>query len=533
MSNATNRPARTRHIIACHIILIVLIAIAGLITYLPITFAQTRALANIISPSANCNLPKDPSKQSLLIVLLDRSGSLIAEPGATDPDGYSTSVTKALADLWPGKMAVIPFSGNTTRLPILGPATLSDPAQQTNLKQAIQNYPIGGNTPLAPAMQEALQLLHAQGTPPGSRVMIITDGNPAGTGNNDGTHQEQEIRSTLISTYCKQGVPVYAFGLEINPNSSNGQDADQLLTEITNGTGAAATYSNVSNPKELANNIVGLYAQWRHLSFVQISQNADGNFPVPIDSFAEHVSIITFRADNSSPITLIGPNGQRVTQGIQISAPSDRHYEVDNIDVTSPIVPGTYILHEASQSDTQVYALVESKLQLQLIAPTTKTVVEVGQSIQIEAALFNGPSQLILQQGDAFAVTDIILLVKGKQARTDTVPLKQQGSTFIGQAPQYTQAGELQIDVVASYQGVRRGISITLEIEQQVIQIPLPCDSLLCKGQQIAPPTLLLLCIVVLLILVALQRRGGKNTKIAKLAKDGILRSRGKDFKGE
>src|SRR5438105_605882 len=56
-----------------------------------------------------CPIAAKPTSQSLLIVLLDRSGSLIEGSSPTDPNGYSTSVTKALADLWPGEMAVIPL----------------------------------------------------------------------------------------------------------------------------------------------------------------------------------------------------------------------------------------------------------------------------------------------------------------------------------------------------------------------------------------------------------------------------------------
>lgn len=52
--------------------------------------------------------PTKPGPDSLLIVLLDRSSSLIDEPGATVHHHYSTSVTKVLADQWPSKMAV-PF----------------------------------------------------------------------------------------------------------------------------------------------------------------------------------------------------------------------------------------------------------------------------------------------------------------------------------------------------------------------------------------------------------------------------------------
>src|SRR5438034_10323602 len=65
-----------------------------------------------------CPSPAAPTSQSLLVVLLDRSGSLTEGASPTDPNGYSTSVTQALADLWPGKMAVIPFTGDTTQLPI-------------------------------------------------------------------------------------------------------------------------------------------------------------------------------------------------------------------------------------------------------------------------------------------------------------------------------------------------------------------------------------------------------------------------------
>src|SRR6266568_9356191 len=105
-------------------------------------------LAGTVQKAANCTTVGDITPQSLLVVLLDRSGSLVYQPGATDPDGYSTSVTKALADLWPGEMAVIPFSYTST--PVIGPAILSDQNQRNQLKEAVQNYPIGGDTPLAP-----------------------------------------------------------------------------------------------------------------------------------------------------------------------------------------------------------------------------------------------------------------------------------------------------------------------------------------------------------------------------------------------
>ncbi len=72
------------------------------------THSATSAYARITSTHhklATCSNPAAPTSQSVLVVLLDRSGSL----HSSDPDGYSTSVTKALADLWPGIMIVIPY----------------------------------------------------------------------------------------------------------------------------------------------------------------------------------------------------------------------------------------------------------------------------------------------------------------------------------------------------------------------------------------------------------------------------------------
>ncbi len=182
---------------------------------------------------SNCPVAADLISQSPLVILLESSGSLIIETGATDPNDYSTSVTKALADLLPGVMAVIPFSGDTTQLPVPGSDILSDPKQRTDLKNKVQNCIIGGNTPLDPFMQEALDLLRQQGNPPGSRMIVITSGNPTGQDNNDGTYQEQHIRSRLILQFCNQGIPASVFGLTIDlqSNPQDGKDAIHLLNK--------------------------------------------------------------------------------------------------------------------------------------------------------------------------------------------------------------------------------------------------------------------------------------------------------------
>ena len=146
-----------------------------------VAIAYTMIPNNRYLAPVTCSSPAVPTGQSILVILLDRSGSLYD----TDPNGYSTSVTKALADLWPGTMIVIPFGDpllndpNST-VPVLPvyKAILSDPTQRDALKENVQNYPIKGGTPLAPAMRKALSLPEVQNAAQGSRVIIITDGGP-------------------------------------------------------------------------------------------------------------------------------------------------------------------------------------------------------------------------------------------------------------------------------------------------------------------------------------------------------------------
>jgi len=396
-----------------------------------------------------------PTNQSLLVVLLDRSGSLIQGSSATDPNGYSTSVTKALADLWPGKMAVIPFSGDTQSLPILGLYTLSDPTQLSSLKEKVQNYPVGGDTPLGPAMQEALGLLGQHGNPPGSRVVIITDGTPTGIGNNDGPHQMQNIRNNLVPRFCNQGIPINVFGLMINLSTPDGQETNQLFLDMTQCTGG--TYTNVQSAASLTTSFIKLYAQWKGLSLIQ--ENAQsGNFQVPIDPFAEQVEIVTFRSTSNDRATLVGPNGQLI-QGLVQS--SDRHYEIDIL--PSTFTAGTYTVHINGHSSVQVYALINSSLRVQLETPTLQSTAH-GESIEIAVTFLDGKNPLTPEQGQAQVVAHVKLIVDGQQSGpTRNVILVQQGAKFIGQVPAYEQAGEVAIEIEGSYYGTQRTTSTSLQ----------------------------------------------------------------------
>lgn len=429
----------------------------------PVAYAHTTQQP---SRSGSCQQATTPTNQSLLIVLLDRSGSLTYQPGATDPDGYSTSVTKALADLWPGKMAVIPFSNGQT--PILGPATLSDPIQQADLKNKIQNYPIGGDTPLGPAVHGALNLLPQNQVPAGSRVVLITDGNPTGSGNTDGPHQEQDIRHNLLPQFCQRGVPIDVFGLTIAPTTPDGQDANKLLTDVATNT--SASYTNVKGPQDLAREVINLYAQWQHLTFTEVPLSQGSNYRFSIDTFAKQVSLVSFRSRSSSILTLIGPDNHPITQGILRS--SDNHYEIDNFNVSGPLVAGTYTLNMGGDSDARVYALVSSPLRIELLRPDVTTAAYTNQSISLQAQFMDDNGSITPEAGAAQVIAHITFLVNGQAISTNTVVLSQQraptGSPtpiFSGGTLAYKQPGELRIELVGTYQQALRQSRLTLTLK--------------------------------------------------------------------
>lgn len=458
------RTARNgRFSIRSHIslILVTLLVLSCGVLLLPgVARAASLEAATQARSLTGCAPPAAVSDQSLLVVLLDRSGSLIDQPGATDPDGYSTSVTKALADLWPGSMAVIPFSNGNT--PVLGPAVLSDASQRGALKNEIQNYPIGGSTPLAPAMQKALDLLkHA---PAGSQAVIVTDGSPQPVVLN-GVNQADEIRGQLISQFCALGVPVNTIGLALDLNSSDGQTANKLLSDIANGTGGG--YTLVRNARELAHVVVQLYAAWQHLIFAPV-QAGSSAYTVSIDTYAKRVIFVTFRSADSFAITLTAPDGQPVPdQAVQRS--TDRHYEIDNMVLSAVNQPGTYGISVGGDSGAQVYALVQSRLHAALVQPVASGIARIGQPLTIQVELEDGNTPIIPRANEATLNALVTTVVNGKTVSSATVELTQQSNSaiFTGKITLPGPVGKVHIQIQAVY------LQIPVEASQAQITIPL------------------------------------------------------------
>ncbi|HVB20679.1 MAG TPA: vWA domain-containing protein [Ktedonobacteraceae bacterium] len=465
--------------------------------------------ANRLTIPSTCPAVEDPTSNSLLVVLLDRSGSLIAVPGATDPQHYSTSVTKSLAELWPGRMAVVPFQNNVTTVPHFGPYTLSDPQQKATLENQIDqtNSTIGGGTPLEAAMREGLTLLN--GAPSGSRVVLITDGAPGNLPPGLSYQQQvKDITGGIIQQYCSEGFPISAFGLTITDHNAN-----TLLDEITSGTGG--TYQDVTSPENLATAVTSLYSDWQHLTFTQ-EKGQGGNYSVTLDSFVQQVTIVTFRTNNSYGVTLDDPNNQPV-QGLQPA--TDNHYVIDKLN-EGVFVAGVYTVHisdinDNNDPDAQVYALVKSPLHVKIIAPTTQHVV-YGKPVEVDAAFFNGNNQLTPSKNTATLIAKVSLFVNGKQVGpTNEIVLTQQGNIFKGQTPVYKQAGQLVVQIDGSYQGDQRIADTNILLVAPPAPIP-PCQLLdiQCQWQRNSTQVIiffglifLILVLLIVFLILWLRRR--------------------------
>jgi hypothetical protein len=454
--------------------------------------------------SNSCSVPPagQPGPNSLLVVLLDRSGSLIDGPRATDPNHYSTSVTKGLADLWPGRMVIIPFKGDTIPLQQIGPYAMSDPTQRDNLKNQIPEADPNGDTPLGQAMDQALQLTKVAA--PGSRIVVITDGEPNTTSDPSGSLEEAHIRNSALQQFCQRGIPVSSFGLEIhNPR------ADALLSDIALGTNG--TYTKVQSPEQLAQNVIRLYRDWQNLALSQPPRDVDGSYSVFINDFASHAYIVAFRSGASYQVQLFGSDGKTPASGISPLS-IDTHYVLYSMDMTS-FATGTYkvkVVNSRGISDSaaQVYALADyPQLQVHLIAPDAQHAY-IKQPLLIRAALFKGQKQY-LPIGVATLTVDIISHVAGQLDKTMTGKLDQQGQgDFRQQFPAYSETGQLRIVIHATYQGIQK--------DSQVYTLPLvapPPSQYVCKNwpmqcfveQHLSQlPSLRIWLLVLLLLLIGL-----------------------------
>lgn len=334
---------------------------------------------------ASCKPAATPDARSLLVVLLDRSSSL----AQTDPEEYSTSVTRVLTDLWPGRMAVLFFSGTAPHLPQLGPVDLTQPGARAQLKTQIEarRNALNGDTPTQYAVEQAAQLLAQTAYPAGSRVMLITDGQPFLPADQDGTRQINAVEQQDMPGFCSHGVPINTFGLG---NQVPGY-ALAFLRRVAVQTGGE--YHDVTDPSQLATPVLQMYANWQHLAFA----STGGQRQFLVDTYAKQVNFIAFLSNSARfPVTLLGPDRRPVPAQNLLNQAQDIHYQFDQMAVQRFNTSGTYTIQTGDPS-AQIYVLEETRLQVTLVSPTPHTPIYAGKPLTVAVALYdnNDPQQHI------------------------------------------------------------------------------------------------------------------------------------------
>lgn len=524
MAGKTRTHKSMRHMLRALLGIILIfssILVSALLQSLP-AFASMRILS---VAQDNCPAGAKPDSNSILVVLLDRSGSLVAGNEPTDPNGYSGSATKALADLWPGQIAVIPF-GNDQE-PIVGPYAHSDIGGITSLKHYIDNNPPSQNadTPLRPAMDKA-KTLFSNSIPACSKLVLITDGVPDAPSSPQ--QEVNAIKAQEIGWFHDHGLPISVFGLKIDKSTPNGQMADGLLNAIETGTGTGPAYDSVQSAENLASEVTSLYAKWRDLSFTPITKDTVNNtYPVSIDPFVDQATIISFyeQGVQNNPVT---KNGQAIPQN-SFEQTKDQHYEIDNI-LDPSHNAGTYIISTVGNAAASVYALVDSTLTLSLAS--LPAVVTTGQSLPIQAHFLHSGTPIVTGSTSPLSAT-VTISLNGHPTQSTTVLLyPQRGSDLYtgdysvpttGQKPGKTavEVGTLSISVngTAMFQGssAKRGTSATT-VQIDVPKAPPPPPYVCKKGVAqcfweqyhtviIGITPLVLLLLAILIVFLILQSR--------------------------
>lgn len=460
----------------------------------------------IARTASSCLPTRAPDERSLLLVLLDRSSSL----AVTDPEEYSTSVTRIMADLWPGRMAVLFFSGTSKQIPQLGPVDLTRPGARERLQTRIevQRNALHSNTPTQYAMEQAGQILAQNGYPRGSRVMLITDGQPFLPTDQQGTKQIATIEQQDTPGFCTHGVPITSLGLGTQVSTA----AQTFLRQIAAQTGGE--YQDVTDPSQLAAPVVQFYANWQGFRFAPTS----GHHQFRIDTYAGQVDFITFLSNRTAfPVTLLGPNQQPVPAQELLQQSQDLHYQFEQMTVQQFNPPGVYTIQTADPT-AQTYALVKTRLQAEIVSPTPHTPVYAGKALTISVALYdhNDPQQhLHPAQNDIVTIGLTYALQNGGKAVVS-------GEKTLAQQPAPNddvfstqivppQTGTLLLQISASYQYVP--LPQPPSVAVQVLAAPLascPVIGAVCQGGLaglLLPAFGVLVFLVALLLLLLLWQR--------------------------
>ena len=414
--------------------------------------------------STSCARQTAPGAQSLLAILLGKTNH--TPPNASDNE--IVSAVEMLMDLWPGKLAII-SAGNTASL-------LSITQQNKNLQQQIENSSTGNAILLDPALKTSEDVLQQEQFPAGSRILAIT------YQNDDSPSQSQDIQRKLIPQFAQQCIPIDTLFI-----SSNGYHLNTLLSDIAKNT--AATYNIASKPSALIAEVLNLYAQWQGMSFIQAQplQAASHNDLITVDKFVTRISIVIFHPDSPNDPVLIGPDSQPVEKGVQTL--QGLHYMLKSFTVAAHLQPGTYIVNTGNANTTQVWSLIQSPLQLQVIQPGLATIAQADQPVSLQARFIDNDKFITPKAGSA-QIPATVSLLSDQLSQSNFIVLHQQtlldgnlASIFQGGTIIYKKSGELRIEFQGTYQQALRQAYLTIWLALPP-SLPLPLQ----KQQPWFPP---------------------------------------------
>ena len=282
---------------------------------------------------------------SLLIVVVNHS-ACAQEADATN---YSASVTDVLSDLWPGPMVVFMMQGNSVTQ--IGPRP---PSVRDDLKAQVNNIPFSGNVPLEQGMQAAQNFFQQNGSPQGSRVVVLTP--------TSGMTTNAQVLSQSVAAFAQEKIAVYTYGMA-------GVDSDQgtisLLQQIADATGG--DYQSISDASTMSQAVMHFCELNCGDSFIPIAFNpAHHDYIIPLQDASQSLNLLTFY-DTGTGRNVFGYAGRPIRAS---SSLTNNHYEFDTVSGLQEKCPCDITLDTGDDTHVLVYEFKTGQSTRQLQPPS-------------------------------------------------------------------------------------------------------------------------------------------------------------------
>ena len=267
-----------------------------------------------------------------------------------DPTNYSASITDVLSDLWPGPMVVFMMQGNGVTQ--IGPRTA--PSVGEELKVQVNSTQFGGNVPLEQGIQAAQNFFQQNGSPQGSRVIVLTP--------TLGMTENAQALSQSVAAFAQEKVAVYTYGMAA---AGSDQGTVSLLQQIANATGG--DYQSISNASGMSQAVTHFCASNCGDSFTPIKLNtAHHDYTIRLQDASQSLNLLTFY-DARTKSNALGYAGRQISAS---SSLPNNHYEFDTVSGLQEKCPCDITLDTGDATDVWVYAFKAGQPTRQLQLPS-------------------------------------------------------------------------------------------------------------------------------------------------------------------